>query len=121
MQTALFCLRAAIGFSGGSSDFESGYRPALYNAHIQAVFDQVAKLKEHPEPECDARRAELMVELRRHRLGKKRPGDNSLHIIREAFDLKSSLSRDVTNGLAIVCNAFAPYQLDDRNHFEHTR
>lgn len=120
MQTALSCLRAAIGSQGGSSSLKSGYRPAPYNAHIQAVFDQRAKLRNRG-PECAARKAELAIEEKRHDIGKKRPGDNSLHIIREAFDLKSSLSMDVTNGLAIVCNAFAPIPLDDRNHFEHTR
>jgi hypothetical protein len=120
MQTALSCLRAAIGGQGGSSDFESGYRPALYNAHLQAVFDQQGKLDQYPGPECDARRAELAIEKRRHKI-KERPADNSLHIIREAFDLVSTLNRQVTNGLAIDCNAFAPLPIRDRNHFEHTR
>lgn len=120
MQTALTCLQAAIRGQGGSSIFKSGYRPAPYNAHIQGVFDQRAKLR-GKGPECAARKAELAIEEQRHDIGTKRPGDNSLHSIREAFDLKSSLSMDVTNGLAIVCNAFAPYPLTDRNHFEHTR
>lgn len=120
MQTALACLQAAIRGQGGSSIFKSGYRPAAYNAHLQAVFDQRTKLKGKGS-ECAARKAELAIEEQRHDIGTKRPGNNSLHSIREAFDLKSSLSLDITNGLAIVCNAFAPYPLTDRNHFEHTR
>lgn len=122
MQAALSCLRAAIGGQGGSSNFKSGYRPAAYNAHIQAVFDQKIKLDNYNGPaDCSVRKAELAVELSRHDLGKVRPGDNSLHITREAFDLGSTLNRQVTNSLAINCNVFAPIPITDRNHFEHTR
>ncbi len=120
METALSCLQAAIGGQGGSSVFKSGYRPPAYNAHLRAVYDQAAKLKDKG-PECNQRRAELVDELKRHDLGKTPPADGSLHTTREAFDLKSSLSRDVTNGLAINCNAFAPRPLGSPNHFEHTR
>jgi hypothetical protein len=118
---ALTCLRAAIGSQGGASSFTSGYRPAAYNAHLIAVWDKLQELNNYKgTADCSARRAEVMAEIDLHKM-KVRPDPNSPHTIREAFDLSSSLSRDVTNGLAINCGAFSPYPLSDRPHFEPVR
>jgi hypothetical protein len=85
-----------------------------------AVWDKLLELLDHKVPECQVLRAQIAAEIALHKM-KVRPDPASPHTTREAFDLSSSLSRDVTNGLAINCGAFSPYPLSDRPHFEPVR
>ena len=120
VQTALSCLQAAIDVQGGTSIFNSGYRPVPYNDHLRAVWDKWEEVKNDKRPECQALRAEVAAEIALHKMIKE-PAMSSNHTLREAVDLSSSLTRGTLDGLAINCGLFRPLPLTDKPHFEPLR
>jgi D-alanyl-D-alanine dipeptidase len=55
--------------AGGRLQLTSAYRPAPYQAHLQAVWDKwMVELRNNVAPECETLRAEVQGEFDRHQL-----------------------------------------------------
>jgi hypothetical protein len=62
-------LQRIVESAGGSLLLTSAYRPAAYQAHLQAVWDKwMTELRHDVAPECETLRAEVGYEFTRHGL-----------------------------------------------------
>lgn len=112
---------------GGAIGLRSAYRPAAYQAHLQAVWDKwVKELRDNREPACDELRAQVGREFERHGLlESQRPASISDHTRGLAFDARVSLPakakyrrRLVTvDKLARLSGIFRPVAASDPVHF----
>ena len=88
MARALENFRKLVRSAGGTFELKSAYRPPIYQAHLQAVwFKWMLELRNNREPGCQALRAEVADEFKRHDLMEtQKPVTSSDHTRGLAFD-----------------------------------
>jgi hypothetical protein len=88
MARALVRFQQLVNSVGGTFELKSAYRPASYQAHLQAVwFKWMLELRRNRELGCQALRAEVGEEFARHHLLEtQKPVDSSDHTRGMAFD-----------------------------------
>jgi D-alanyl-D-alanine dipeptidase len=88
MARALEKFQHLVNSVGGTFELKSAYRPAPYQAHLQAVwFKWMLELRKNREPGCQTLRAQVGEEFARHHLlESQKPVTSSDHTRGLAFD-----------------------------------
>lgn len=128
MAGALEKFQQLVSSAGGTFELKSAYRPASYQAHLQAVwFKWMLELRNNREPGCQELRAQIGEEFSRHRLlVKQKPVTSSDHTRGLAFDAAVVLPRVAwlkarrvsLDRLALMAGIRRPDILHDPVHFK---
>jgi len=128
MAGALEKFQQLVSSVGGTFELKSAYRPASYQAHLQAVwFKWMLELRNNRDSGCQELRAQVSEEFSRHRLlVKQEPVTSSDHTRGLAFDAAVVLPR-VTwlkarrvslDRMALMAGIRRPDILHDPVHFK---
>jgi D-alanyl-D-alanine dipeptidase len=125
---ALEKFKKLVGSVGGTLELRSAYRPQSYQAHLQAVwFKWILELRNNRELGCEALRAQVGEEFRRHHLLiAQKPVTSSDHTRGLAFDATVSVPcmtrlkrrRISLDRLALLVGIWRPDILHDPVHFK---
>lgn len=113
----LACMETAVSNAGGSYTRISAYRPAVYQQHLQELWDAWQLLESRREPGCEVIKQEIEAEWRRHSLDH-RPASQSKHTVGLAFDLQiNGMSPAQIDIAAQSCGLYRFSPKSDPNHF----
>lgn len=93
----------------------SGFRPQMYQDHLQEVWDKWEILKPNKTEACREIRADVANHINQHQM-RRRPGANSNHPSGKAVDI-SGIPEENAERVARDCGMYRPYA-DDRVHFQ---
>jgi len=95
MARALEKFQQLVRSAGGTFELKSAYRPPVYQAHLQAVwFKWMLELRNNRTPGCQALRAQVADEFKRHDLMEtQKPVTSSDHTRGLAFDATVMMPR----------------------------
>lgn len=122
MKSDLACLRQTAAKNGvvvDDVDISSAYRSKEYQKHLWEIFDRYGKLLNNRNPACDALRAKIEAEMRKHAIigQPKDPNNDPRHSAGGALDL-SGTDGTFMDMIASCCQTFRRYGSKDPVHFE---